>query len=247
MSDRANLIFVICLGLAFWLLDGPLLLIVATCRGCFATRSKSSGREFRSPLIERQKLAGTRIESYPGGELSAFAKYDDPVTVYLWLTDKVRVAIAACRGWDVHRLGFALLALALGGCAASREEVAARLGAEYVGKNVDTVVAKFGPPTSMFKMNSGQTSYQWQLANQTEVAVDDYGYGSASRASTQYCKVNVIASPTGVVSQLNTEDSNAGSGIDAAVAYGSICALTGLECSGSNSPKAALGRRQKVA
>ena len=122
----------------------------------------------------------------------------------------------------MHRLGFALLALALGGCAASREEVAARLGAEYVGKNVDTVVAKFGPPTSTFKMNSGQTSYQWQLANQTDIAVNNRGSGYAS---TQYCKVSVIASPTGVVSQLNTEDSNAGSGIDAAVGvYGSICA-----------------------
>jgi hypothetical protein len=31
MSDRANLIFVICLGLAVRLLDSPLLLIVATC------------------------------------------------------------------------------------------------------------------------------------------------------------------------------------------------------------------------
>ena len=114
----------------------------------------------------------------------------------------------------MHRLGFALLALALGGCAASREEVAARLGAEYVGKNVDTVVAKFGPPTSTFKMNSGQTSYQWQLANETNIAVNrDLGTG---HASTQYCKVSVIASPTGVVSQLDTEDS---SGID-----GSLCA-----------------------
>ena len=121
----------------------------------------------------------------------------------------------------MHRLGFALLALALGGCAASREEVAARLGAEYVGKNVDALAVKFGPPTSMFKMNSGQTSYQWQLGNQTDIAVNrGSGY-----ASTQYCKVSVIASPTGVVSQLNTEDSNAGSGIDAAVGvYGSICA-----------------------
>jgi len=74
----------------------------------------------------------------------------------------------------------------------------------------------------MFKMNSGQTSYQWQLANQTDIAVNNRGSGYAS---TQYCKVSVIASPTGVVSQLNTEDSNAGSGIDAAVGiHGSICA-----------------------
>ena len=31
MSARANMIFVICLGLACWLLESPLLLIVATC------------------------------------------------------------------------------------------------------------------------------------------------------------------------------------------------------------------------
>ena len=73
----------------------------------------------------------------------------------------------------------------------------------------------------MFKMNSGQTSYQWQLSNQTDIAVDR-GFG---HASTRYCKVSVIASPTGVVTQLNTEDSNAGSDIYAAFgAYGSICA-----------------------
>jgi hypothetical protein len=72
-----------------------------------------------------------------------------------------------------------LCCVGVAGCAASREEVAARLGAEYVGKNVDTLVAKFGPPTSMFKMNSGQTSYQWQLSDQTNIAVDR-GYGYAS-------------------------------------------------------------------
>jgi hypothetical protein len=31
MSDRANMIFVICLGLAVWLLESSLLLIAATC------------------------------------------------------------------------------------------------------------------------------------------------------------------------------------------------------------------------
>ena len=113
------------------------------------------------------------------------------------------------------RLAAAMLCcVGVASCAASRQEVAARLGAEYVGQNVDALAVKFGPPTSMFKMNSGQTSYQWQLANQTKAAVVDYGYGFASsRASTQYCKVNVIASPTGVVSQLDTEDSNAGTSL----------------------------------
>jgi hypothetical protein len=122
----------------------------------------------------------------------------------------------------MRMVGFALACAALvAGCAASRQEVAARLGAEYVGQNVDALVVKFGPPTSMFKMNSGQTSYQWQLSNQTNIAVDQ-GYG---HASTRYCKVSVIASPTGIVAQLDTEDSNAGSGVDAAFGvYGSICA-----------------------
>ena len=112
------------------------------------------------------------------------------------------------------RLAAAILCcVGVAGCAASREEVAARLGAEYVGKNVDALAVKFGPPTSMFKMNSGQTSYQWQLANETNIAVNhDLGTG---HASTRYCKVTVIASPAGVVSQLDTEDSNAG---------GSLCA-----------------------
>ena len=73
----------------------------------------------------------------------------------------------------------------------------------------------------MFKLNSGQTSYQWQLSNQTDIAVGR-GYGTAS---TRYCKVTVIASPTGIVTQLDTEDSNAGNDIYAAFgAYGSICA-----------------------
>ena len=120
------------------------------------------------------------------------------------------------------RLAAAMLCcVGVASCAASRQEVAARLGAEYVGQNVDALAVKFGPPTSMFKINSGQTSYQWQLSNQTDIAVDR-GFG---HASTRYCKVSVIASPTGVVTQLNTEDSNAGSDIYAAFgAYGSICA-----------------------
>jgi hypothetical protein len=40
-----------------------------------------------------------------------------------------------------------------------------------------------------------------------------------------YCKVNVIASPTGIVSQLNTEDANIYVGLTAAVGIdGSLCA-----------------------
>jgi hypothetical protein len=118
-------------------------------------------------------------------------------------------------------LGIAVLGAALAGCAASRQEVAARLGDQYVGQNVDALVIKFWPPASTFKMNSGDTSYIWQLGNQTNAVG---GNGSAI-ASTLFCKVSVVASPKGVISQLNTEDSNAGGGIAGAIGmYGSICA-----------------------
>jgi hypothetical protein len=49
----------------------------------------------------------------------------------------------------------------LAACAASRQEVAARLGDQFIGQNVDALVVKFGPPTSTFKLNSGQSSYVW--------------------------------------------------------------------------------------
>jgi hypothetical protein len=76
----------------------------------------------------------------------------------------------------------------------------------------------------MFKMNSGQTSYVWQLSAVTDIAMNN-GFGSAS---TYACNVSVIASPTGVVTQLDTEDHNqGGSGLiglaGALGAYGSMC------------------------
>jgi hypothetical protein len=119
-------------------------------------------------------------------------------------------------------LGIVALGVALAGCAASRQEVAARLGDQFIGQNVDSLVLQFGPPTSMFKMNSGQSSYVWQLTAVTDMA-GDRGY---AQAQTRFCKISVIASPAGIVTQLNTEDSNAGTGAVAVAIgmYGSICA-----------------------
>jgi hypothetical protein len=69
-------------------------------------------------------------------------------------------------------------------------------------------------------MNSGQTSYVWQLTSITDINTDR-GWGTAS---TRFCKVSVIASPAGIVAQLDTEDSNAGVGLPGAIGvYGSIC------------------------
>ncbi|WP_041809836.1 hypothetical protein [Rhodopseudomonas palustris] len=96
-----------------------------------------------------------------------------------------------------------LLFLALSGCVtAPRQQVAAQLGAEYIGQNVDVMVAQFGPPTNSFKMNSGGSSYVWQLSAQTDIEMD----GGSGTASTRYCKVSVVTASDGRVIDLRTED-----------------------------------------
>jgi hypothetical protein len=124
-------------------------------------------------------------------------------------------------GDSMRILGMVALCVTLAGCAASKEQVATRLGDQYIGQNADALVLKFGPPASTFKMNSGDTSYVWQLGNQTNI-VTDRGTGTAT---TQFCKVSVIANKNGVITQLNTEDANAGGGLYGLTgALGSICA-----------------------
>jgi hypothetical protein len=117
----------------------------------------------------------------------------------------------------------ALAAIALAGCAATKEQVSANLGDRFLGKNVDTLVSEFGPPASAFRMNSGETAYVWQLSNLTAINTDQ-GSGTAK---TYYCKVNVIASPAGAVTKLTTEDRSGTGGLLALAGvdlHGSICA-----------------------
>lgn len=127
----------------------------------------------------------------------------------------------------MRALYVAALCAALGGCAASRQEVATRLGEQYIGKNVDTLVVQFGPPSSQFKMNSGETSYLWQLSSVTDIDISTDRYGSSGTAKTNFCKVNVITSPAGVISKLSTEDASGTGGLLGAAGVdirGSVCA-----------------------
>jgi hypothetical protein len=87
---------------------------------------------------------------------------------------------------------------AVGDCFATAPEVRSQLGQEYVGKNVDALVRQWGPPTSTFEMNSGESSCVWQLSAVADIAMNN-GAGSAA---TYACKVSVIALPTGIVTQL---------------------------------------------
>lgn len=88
-------------------------------------------------------------------------------------------------------------------------------------------MVQFGPPVSQFRMNSGDTSYVWQITSVTSINVDSNRYGSSGTAKTYFCKVSVVASPTGIITRLSTEDSSGTGGLLGAVGvdiYGSVCA-----------------------
>jgi hypothetical protein len=65
-----------------------------------------------------------------------------PIDFALWL----RFDIHGSWGPVLMRfLGVVALCAVLSGCAASKQEVVARLGQEYIGQNIDTLVVRFGP------------------------------------------------------------------------------------------------------
>ena len=77
------------------------------------------------------------------------------------------------------------------------------------------------PGREHFQNGQRRHFLHWQLGDQTNIYTDR----GSGIASTNYCKVSVIASKIGIVSQLNTEDANAGGGVAGALGmYGSICA-----------------------
>lgn len=120
-----------------------------------------------------------------------------------------------------------IMAIAISGCAASRQEVVEQLGQQYIGQNVDQMVVNLGPPASTFRMNSGEVSYIWQLTSETNFAAESDRYGTYGRAKTNFCKVSVITTPAGVVTQLRTEDASGTGGIIGALGVdirGSVCA-----------------------
>ncbi|QDM27501.1 hypothetical protein FNL56_16270 [Tardiphaga sp. vice304] len=130
----------------------------------------------------------------------------------------------------MRTLWVAGLAILLSGCAGgvSRQEVAQRLGDQYNGKPVDNLVVEFGPPSSLFKMNSGETSYVWQLDSSTNAYVTVNGANASGSSSTTFCKVSVIASPSGIVTRLTTEDQVGSNGLISRATgtdmVGSMCA-----------------------
>lgn len=67
----------------------------------------------------------------------------------------------------------------------------------------------------------------WQLTSETNFSAESDRYGTYGRAKTNFCKVSVIASQAGIVTQLRTEDASGTGGIIGALGVdirGSVCA-----------------------
>ena len=102
------------------------------------------------------------------------------------------------------RVGVLLIAGLLVGCAATAQQVTSALGDKYSGKSVDRLVMEFGPPMNSFKMADGGSAYQWEVANHTNIATNQYG-GSAS---THFCRIRAIVGRDNIVQSVSTEDSS---------------------------------------
>ena len=114
------------------------------------------------------------------------------------------------------------ICVALAGCAGSPQRAAStsQYGNQFVGKDVDALVAQIGRPTSSKRMDDGQGSYVWELGPTKASGSDQrvqtadgglYGDGYTPGYITddpRLCKVSATTSPEGIVTQLNAEDSN---------------------------------------
>jgi hypothetical protein len=113
------------------------------------------------------------------------------------------------------------LCIALGGCWTSGQQAATttRPGDQFVGQNVDAVVGRFGKPAGRKKLDNDQMTYFWELpatdlpGNQRSYSGDAGLYGDgrtpgAMSDDVRLCKLSVITSPEGIVTQFNAEDQN---------------------------------------
>jgi hypothetical protein len=135
-------------------------------------------------------------------------------------------------------LAIVALCAALGGCWTSGQEAANsnRAGEQFVGQNIDAVVARFGKPLGRKKTDSDQTTYVWELlaadlpGNQKTHTGQAglYGDGSTPGAMSddpRFCKLSVTTSPEGIVTQFIAEDSNGTGAPAVSLGFnGSVCA-----------------------
>ncbi len=150
---------------------------------------------------------------------------------------------------EVNRMRLAqtmLLCAVLGGCSLSMPSIsmpsisgpaeapvsAARPAEQYVGKNLDTLVGQLGPPKRSQPLDNDQTSYVWQFDVVDEglpptgaggLYGDGRSPGYVSEGYSPFCRITVVASADGVITQASTEESNGTGTPNGAIRSGNIC------------------------
>ena len=140
-------------------------------------------------------------------------------------------------------IGAAVLCFVLSGGWASAQNAApsTQAGNQFVGQNVQVVADRFGLPTGRKKMDNDEMLYVWELGPADRAAsrrraitgngglYDDGDTPGYITEDPRICKLTVIASPEGIVTQVTTEDQN-GTGAPKRTfgLVGSVCADRGL-------------------
>jgi hypothetical protein len=135
-------------------------------------------------------------------------------------------------------INIVVLCAALGGCGTSGQggTTSNRTGDQFIGKNVDAVIARFGNPSQRKKLDNDQLVYVWQLLAtdlpENQKSFSGYGglYGDgltpgAISDDIRSCRLTVTTSAEGNVTQFNAEDLN-GTGAPKATRglVGGVCA-----------------------
>lgn len=143
----------------------------------------------------------------------------------------------------MRTIGAAALCMALSSGWASAQSAASstQAGNQFVGQDVHVVADRFGLPTGRKKMDNDEMLYVWELgpadptAKRRTIDTGDagvYGDGHTPGYMTddpRICKLTVIASVEGIVTQVSAEDLN-GTGAPKKTfgLVGSVCAERGL-------------------
>ena len=141
----------------------------------------------------------------------------------------------------MRSVGAVILCVVLSGGWASAQNAAPQAGDQFVGKDVHVVADRFGNPTGRKKMDNEDMLYVWELAPPDTSArrrrtttgdgglYDDGDTPGYMNDDTRICKLTVIASPEGIVTQVTAEDQNGTGAPNRRFGLlGSVCADRGL-------------------
>jgi len=143
----------------------------------------------------------------------------------------------------MRTLAAAVLYIALSGGWASAQNAApsTQAGHQFVGQNVQVVADRFGLPTGRKKLDNDEMLYVWELGPPDPTAgrrrtTEGYGGRYDDGETPGYmtddprlCKLTVIASAEGIVTQVTAEDMNGTGAPKRTFGFlGSVCADRGL-------------------